>query len=134
MGLRVAGTMELGSFLRGLPGGQTLNGAKDRMLAAGAKTYINKLTERYATVIDIQLNTVGRSLSCTLQLRGEATPVEIQVHEYALSTEEGKYVLVIDGRKIATSREWLTELIRDRMGEKRLVVPDNLEWVAKLLH
>ena len=27
----------------------------------------------------------------------------------------------------------LTELIRDRMGEKRLVVPGNLEWVAKLL-
>ncbi len=124
MGLKVAGTMELGSFLRGLPGGQTLNSAKDRMLAAGAKTHINKLIERYGTVLDIQLNTVGRSLFCTLQLKGEETPVEIQVHEYALSTAEGKSVLVIDGKKIDTSREWLTELIRDRMGEKRLVVPD----------
>ena len=91
--------MELGSFLRGLTGGQTLNSAKDRMLAAGAKTHINKLLERYGTVLDIRLNTAGRSLSCTLQLKGEGTAIEIQVHEYALLTEEGKSVLVIDGRE-----------------------------------
>lgn len=125
--------MELGSFLRGLPGGQTLDNAKDRLLANGAKVHINKLIGRYGIVLDLQLNTVGRSLLCTLQLKGEETPVKIQVHEYALSTAEGKSVLVIYGEKIDTSREWLTELLRDRVGEKQLVVPDHLEWVVRLL-
>jgi hypothetical protein len=125
--------MDVSSFLRGLPGGQALNSAKDRLLATGAKARFNKLIERYGTLLEFQLNTVARSLSLTLQLKGEQTPVEIRVHEYTLSTAEGKSVLVIDGKKVDTSREWLTELIRDRVGEKRLVVPDNLEWVVQLL-
>jgi hypothetical protein len=125
--------MELSSFLRGLPGGQALDGAKDRLLAKGAKAHFNNLIERYGTVLDLQLNTVDRSLSCTLRLKGEETPVKIDVHEYTLSTADGKSVVLIDGTKIDTSREWLTELIRDQVGQKRLVVPDNLEWVVQLL-
>jgi len=50
-----------------------------------------------------------------------------------LSTVEGKSHLVIDGKKIETSREWLTELIHNRVDQKRLVVPDNLAWVVQLL-
>lgn len=125
--------MDVSSFLRGLPGGQALNSAKDRLLASGARARLNKLIERYGSLLDLQLNTIDRSLSLTLQLKGEQTPVEIHLHEYTLWTLDGKSVLLIDGRKIETSREWLTALIRDRVGEKRLDVPDHLEWVAQLL-
>jgi hypothetical protein len=125
--------MDVSSFLRGLPGGQALNNAKDRLLAKGAKAHFNKLIERYGALLDFQLNTVDRSLSLTLLLKGEEAPIEIHVYEYTLLTAEGKSVLVIDGRKIDTSREWLTELIRDQVGQKRLIVPDNLEWVVQLL-
>jgi hypothetical protein len=125
--------MELSSFLRGLPGGQALGSAKDRLIANGAKAHFNKLIGRYGTVVDFQLNTVDRSLSLTLLLKGEENPITIQVHEYTFSTAEGKSVLIIDGTKIDTGREWLTELIRDKVGQKRLVVPDNLEWVVQLL-
>src|SRR5580693_7336836 len=123
--------MDVSSFLRGLPGGQALNNAKDRLLATGAKAHVNKLIERYGTLVDLQLNTVYRSLSLTLLLKGEGTPIEIRVHEYTLLTTDGKSVLVIDGSKIDTSREWLTALIRDRVVEKRLVIPENLEWVVQ---
>lgn len=125
--------MELGSFLRGLPGSQVLDNAKDRLLAKGAKAHFNKLIERYGTVLDLQMNTVDRSLSCRLLLKGEETPIDIHLHEYTLSTVEGKPHLVIDGKKIETSREWLTELIHNRVDQKRLAVPDNLAWVVQLL-
>jgi hypothetical protein len=125
--------MDVNSFLRGLPGGQALNNAKDRLLAKGAKTHCNKLIEQYGTVLDLQLNTADRSLSLKLLLKGEETPIDIHVHDYTFSTAEGKSVLVIDGRKIDTSREWLTKLIHDRIGQKELVVPDNLDWVVQLL-
>jgi hypothetical protein len=125
--------MELSSFLRRLPGGQALGSAKDRLIANGAKAHFNKLIGRYGTVVDFQLNTVDRWLSLTLLLKGEENPITIQVHEYTFSTAEGKSVLIIDGTKIDTGREWLTELIRDKVGQKRLVVPDNLEWVVQLL-
>ena len=124
--------MDVSSFLRGLPGGQALNNAKDRLLATGAKAHVNKLIERYGTLVDLQLNTVDRSLSLTLLLKGEGSPIEIRVHEYTLLTTDGKSVLVIDGSKIDTSREWLTALIRDRVVEKRLVIPENLQWVIQL--
>jgi hypothetical protein len=125
--------MDVSSFLRGLPGGQALNNAKDRLLATGAKARFNKLIERYGTLVDLQLNTVDRSLSLTFLLKGEGTPIEIRVHQYTLLTADGKSVLVIDGSKIDTSREWLTALIRDRVVEKRLVIPENLEWVVQLV-
>ncbi len=125
--------MDVSSLLRGLTGGQALSGAKDKLLSTGARAHINRLIERYGTVLDLQLNTLNWSLSATLLLKGEETPIEIHVLEYTLSTVEGKFVLVIDGKKINTSREWLTELIRDRVGQKQLVVPDNFEWVVKLL-
>jgi hypothetical protein len=126
-------TMELSSFLRGLPGGQALDKAKNGLLAKGAKTHFKKLMRRYGTVLDLQLNTVDRSLSFALFLKGEDTPIEIHVHEYTLASEAGKSVLILDGKQVDTSREWLTELIRDQVGQKRLVVPDNLEWLVQLL-
>jgi hypothetical protein len=126
--------MDVSSFLRGLPGGQTLNSAKDRLLAKGAMTHCNKHIEKYGTVLDLQLDTAQRALSVKLILKGETAPVEIHVREYAFATVEGKSVLVIDGNKIDTSREWLTNLIRDHVGEKRLAVPDNLEWIIRLLN
>jgi hypothetical protein len=125
--------MDVSSFLRGLPGGQALNNAKDRLLATGARARLNKLIERYGTLVDLQLNTADRSLSLTLLLKGEGTPIEIRVHEYTLFTEDGQSVLVIVGSKIDTSREWLTALIRDQVVEKRLVIPENLEWVVQLV-
>ena len=126
-------TMDVGSFLKGLPGGQALNNAKDVLLAKGARAHLNKLIERYGTVLDLQLNTVNRSLSLKFQLRGEAAPVLIHVREYTLSTVEGKSLLMIDGRKVETSREWLTELIRDHVGQKPFVIPHKFEWVVQLL-
>ncbi len=86
-------------------------------------------------MLDLQLDTVQRALSVTMMLKGETSPVEVRhVREYAFSTIEGKSVLVLDGNKIGTSREWLTNLIRDHLGTKQLVVPDHLEWVVKLLN
>jgi len=126
-------TMEVGSFLRGLPGGEALNSAKDRMIAMGAKTHYNKHLEPYGTVLDLKLNTVERSLSITLLLKGEASPVDIHVREYTFSTEEGKSFVVIDGGKIDTSREWLTKLVRDHVGQRRLAVPEKFAWVVQLL-
>lgn len=125
--------MDVSSFLRVLPGGQALSSAKDLLIAKGAKAHCNKYIEPYGTVVDLQLNTVDHSLSLTLQLKGEETPIDVHVREYAFSAEEGRSILVIDHSKIDTSREWLTKLLQDHVGQKRLVVPEKLEWVIKLL-
>jgi len=125
--------MDLGSFFRGPPSGDAWNSAKDRMIAMGAKTHCNKHIEPYGTILDLQLNTAERSLSLTILLKGEETPVDIHVRDYAFSTEDGRSFVVIDGSKIDTSREWLTKLVHDHVGERRLAVPEKLAWVIHLL-
>ena len=125
--------MEISLFLQRLPGGRALNTAKDRLLAKSAKTRFNKLIRRYGTMLDFQLNTADRSLAVSLLLKGEQAPIEISIHEYPLLTSKGKTYLEVNGRKIDTSREWLTKLIRDQVGRQRLVVPENLAWLIQLL-
>jgi len=125
--------MEISLFLHRLPGGRALNTAKDRLIAKSAKTRFNKLIRRYGTMLDFQLNTADRSLAVSLLLKGEQAPIEIHIHEYALLTSKGKTYLEVNGRKIDTSREWLTKLIHDQVGRQRLVVPENLAWLIQLL-
>ena len=125
--------MEISLFLQRLPGGRTLNAAKDRLLANSAKTRFNKLIRRYGTMLDFHVNTADRSLSVSLLLKGEREPIEIRIHEYALLKSKGKTYLEVNGRKVDTSREWLTKLIRDQVGRQRLVVPENLGRLVQLL-
>jgi hypothetical protein len=125
--------MEISSILQKLPRGHAINRAKDRLLAKGAKAQINRLIGRYGTMLDIRLNAADRSLFVSLLLKGEQAPIEIRIHEYALVNSEGKTYLEIDGGNVDTSREWLTQLIRDRLGRQRLVVPPDLAWLVQLL-
>ncbi len=125
--------MEISSFLQRLPGGHSLNTAKDKLLAKGAKARFNKLIQRYGTMLDFRLNTADRSVSVSLLLEGEEAPIEIHIHEYALTSNSGKTYLEIDGRKVKTSREWLTRLIQDQVGPQKVVVPEKLAWLVQLL-
>jgi hypothetical protein len=126
-------TMEISSFLQRLPGGSALNSAKDRLLSQGAKARLNHLLRKYGTMLDFRLNTIERSLSVSMHLKGEETPINIIVHEYALVTKEGRTFVEIDGSKIETSREWLTTLIQDQVGQRSLPIPDKLARFIPLL-
>jgi hypothetical protein len=125
--------MEISSILQKLPGGRALNTAKDGLVAKGVKAQFNKLIRRYGTVLDFRANTADRSVFVSVLLKGEHAPIEIRIHEYALLNSKGQTYLQIDGRKVDTSREWLTKLIRDQVDRQRLVVPENLGWLIQLL-
>ena len=125
--------MEISSFLERLPGGNGINTAKDRLVAKNAKARFNKLIRRYGTILDFRLNTVDRTVVVSLLLIGEQAPIDIRIHDYALLNGKGKTYLEIDGRKVETSREWLTKLIRDQVGRQRLVIPEKLAWLVQLL-
>src|ERR1700730_18452548 len=89
--------MDVGSFLRGLPGGESLNSAKDRMIAMGAKTHCSKHVDPYGAMLGHEWNTEARSRSINLLLKGEHAPVAIHVQDYHLSTEQRKPFVLTDG-------------------------------------
>jgi len=125
--------METSSFLRRLPGGNALNSAKDALLSQGAKAGLNHLLRKYGTMLDLKLNTTERSLSVSLLLKGEESPIQINIHEYTLVTKEGRTYVELDGSKIETSREWLTTLIQEQMGRRDFPIPDKLVRIIPLL-
>jgi hypothetical protein len=125
--------MEISSFLQRLPGGKTLNSAKDTLLSQGAKARLNHLLRKYGTMLDLKLNTAERSLSVSLHLKGEENPININVREYTLVTKEGRTFVEIEGNKIETSREWLTTLIQDQVGRRSFPIPDHLARFIPLL-
>jgi len=84
-------------------------------------------------MLDLKLNTAERSLSISLHLKGEESPININVREYTLVTKDGRTFVEIDGSKIETSREWLTTLIQDRLGRRSFAIPDNLAGFIPLL-
>ena len=125
--------MEISSFLQRLPGGKTINFAKDALLAQGAKTRLNHLLRRFGTMLDLKLNTAERSLSVSLHLKGEQSPIQIDIREYTLVTKEGRTYLELDGSKIETSREWLTTLIQEQFGRRDFPIPDKLARIIPIL-
>ena len=118
--------MGIGSFLQRLPGDSALHSAKDSFLSQVAKARLSRLIQKYGTMIELKLNTTERSLSASLQLKGEPTPIDISIRDYSLVTKEGRSFLELDGSKIETSREWLTILIQDHLGQRAIPIPDNL--------
>lgn len=110
-----------------------MNSAKDALISQGAKAPFNHLLRNYGTVLDLKLNTAERSLSVSIHLKGEESPINIHVREYTLVTKDGRTFVEIDGSKIDTSREWLTTLIQARLGGRSFAIPDNLAGFIPLL-
>jgi hypothetical protein len=126
--------MPINSFLQRLPGGSALTNAKDRLLSKRAAEKLNKSIQRYGSMLDFRLNTVDKSVFLSILLKGEQSPVEIRVSQYALTrSNEGQLFLEIDEKSVETSREWLTRLVQDKIAHRKFAVPPDLAWIIELL-
>jgi hypothetical protein len=126
--------MDFSSFLQRLPMPGAFSKNKDALVGLGAKEKANQIIQPYGEVVELRLNSAARTLSATLQLKGETSPVDISVREYSISrNEKGQTVVSIDGRHVETSREWLTKLINDKLGEQNISVPERFGWLVRVL-
>jgi len=125
--------MGITSLFQRLPRGHVLNDSKDRLLGTGIKNCVNQLIKLYGTMLDFHLNTTNRSISLTVQLKGEPTPINVTLKEYEIVSEEGKTYFEFEGAKVDTSREWLTTLVQEKLARQKLPLPDDISWLIKLL-
>jgi hypothetical protein len=108
-------------------------GAKDWLLEKTAAAMLNQsVLKPYGTLTRLKLDTGRRSIEAELELKGESQPVNIEVHEYELSEENGRSYFVV--KSISTSRDWLTSLARDFAVEKKLELPESVRsFLPKVL-
>jgi hypothetical protein len=126
--------IDLSSFLRRLPAARVVSKTKDKLIAVGAKERFNQMIRPYGKVLEFQLNTGERTVHVSFQLKGEVETIQFWVQEYNLIKDKsGQTFIVVDGKDIETSREWLTKLITDQLGQQRVLVPDQLSWLVQLL-
>ena len=126
--------MNLSSFLQRLPAARVLRKAKDGLVAVGAKDRFNQLIRPYGKVLDFQLNTRERTIFASVRLKGEIETLELWIHEYrVVENRKGETFVVVDGKDLETSREWLTKFIGDQLGRQKVLIPEQFSWLSQLL-
>lgn len=106
-----------------------LSDAKDRLVENVAPAILNgSALKPYGRIVQLKLNSREKRMEASLELKGEAEPVRVQVDHYELIWEEGRLLLSIQA--ISTNKEWLTNLALHFLKEKRILVPPD---VAKVL-
>lgn len=87
------------------------NPAKDRLIAGTVRLWFNQTHQRYGTMTTIQINSTAKSIHVELDLKGEPTPLSIDIKSYEISTQSGEtFIKLWD---IESSREWINQLIGD---------------------
>jgi hypothetical protein len=126
--------MQINSFLQQLPGGRVLTDVKDRLLARAASERLNKKIHPYGTMLDLRLNTVDKTVTVSFLLKGEQSPIEVRVQRYEIArSDDGKLYVELDGTKVETSREWLTRLIQNKVGRRKIEIPPDIAWATEML-
>jgi hypothetical protein len=126
--------MNFSSFLQRLPAARVLRKTKDNLVAVGAKDRFNKLMRPYGRVLDFQLSTQERTFFASFRLKGEVDALQFWVHDYqVVENKKGETFIVVDGKDIETSREWLTNLINDQLGRQKVLIPEQFSWLSQLL-
>src|ERR1700748_1482136 len=125
--------MNLSSFLQRLPAARVLRKTKDSLVAVGAKDRFNQIIQPYGRVLDFKLNTEERTVFASFRLKGEVDAIQFWIHEYRLvENKKGQTFIVVDGKDIERSREWLTKLIGDQLGRQKVLIPEQFGWLSQL--
>lgn len=88
-----------------------LNPAKDFALEVAVKLWFNQTQKRYGHMTHIQIDSTAKAIRVELELKGETSPLFIEVASYQLSTASGETFIELG--EIKTSREWINQLISD---------------------
>jgi hypothetical protein len=126
--------MNLSSFLQRLPAARVLRKTKDSLVAVGAKDRLNQLIRPYGKVIEFRIDSKERTVFASFRLKGEVDAIQFWVHDYqVVQNKKGETSIVVNGKDVETSREWLTKLIGDQLGRQKVLVPEQFSWLSQLL-
>jgi hypothetical protein len=125
--------MRLSNLLRSLPVGKTLNESKDRIVSARLKQIMNEELKPYGEILELRVNTLEQCAACSVRLNGESEVLDIELSHFKLIKTDDLRSIEIDGQDIHTSREWLTALLHDKLGSKKIPLPAQLGWLIELL-
>jgi hypothetical protein len=104
-----------------------LNSTKDLALEVAVKLWFNQSQHRLGTMTSIQIDSTAKRIHVELSLKGESSPLTVNVDGYSLSDEAGETFIQLG--RIDTSREWVNVLLADyvKPENRRFPVPSALK-------
>jgi len=82
---------------------------KETALGLALKGFINREIDPFGKVSQLAIDTSRKTLHAELDLKGEPSPISIEVGAYELSETNG--VVHIAFQNVTTSREWITAVL-----------------------
>lgn len=107
-----------------------LNSLKDRGISKAAKVFIQGKVERYGDMIELKIDSRKKRIELMLQLKGEDSPISVEVSEYLFMENEGTFYIQIG--KLNSSKEWLNLLAEDFVVGKKIELPSQFKNTLKM--
>jgi hypothetical protein len=105
---------------------------KDEAISFAATLVLKKKIERYGTMMDFKIDSSAKKVYLKVNLKGEASPLEVIIERYSLVKKEDGNYIVIDG--VSISKEWMNLLAADLIKKKEVKLPDGIaSTIAKLV-
>lgn len=102
-----------------------LSRTKDRVVEQMALAYLNNtLLKPYGQATRMQIDSTAKTIAIHFELKGETTPLEIEITDYQIRQDGARYFAEVKG--IRTSREWLTALAADRLCNVPFELPNDV--------
>ncbi len=104
---------------------------KDTALSKGAKIAINNQIKEYGKMLKLNLDSNNKTIDIEVMLDGEHEPLQVKVKRYALTEENSRYFLVVQG--VSTSRAWINTVASSHLEGKRFEIPAEYAKMLKVL-
>lgn len=85
------------------------NPAKDFVFEVAVKLWFNQTQKQYGQMTTIRIDSTAKNIHLELELKGESSPLEIDLKNYHLRSEAGETFIELG--EIQTSREWIDQLL-----------------------
>jgi hypothetical protein len=106
----------------------------DTFITRGAitRSLINSQIKEYGEVIDLKIDNQAKTISLSVLLKGENSPINVKIEEYELKQDSGKSKITV--KSANAERAWLNAALQNFVVGKSFKVPKNIEdYVNDLL-
>jgi hypothetical protein len=100
-----------------------LKQGKDLLLGQAVMGWFNQAKQHLGKMTTIKIDSQNKNIELDLELKGETSPLRIQIQNYRLITESKE--TFIELTDVTTSREWINALLSDypQPEKRRFKVP-----------
>jgi hypothetical protein len=95
---------------------------KEAALQAALKTLVNHEMKEFGVVRELAIDTGQKTIRVELDLRGEPSPILINVASYELSEKNG--AICVAFQNVNAAREWITAVLKKYVVGKSFPLPD----------